>query len=265
MMRRMLLCLLLVPAVFVWLGCRAVENSLVYHPDRTKAVPGPANAPYKDVMLRSENNARIHARWLPVRNSDGAILLCHGNAGNLENRGKLVHDLAKATGLSVLIFDYPGYGRSEGRPTEAGCYAAADSAYRWLTQTKKIAPTKVVVFGQSLGGGVAVDLASRRPHQALVLVRTFTSLPDVAQKVVPLASTRTLMSNRFNNLKKIGRCQQPVFIAHGDNDRLIPFEHGIQLERACPGKVQRYVLKGAGHNDPLPSDFYAQLNRFLQE
>jgi fermentation-respiration switch protein FrsA (DUF1100 family) len=112
---------------------------------------------------------------------------------------------------------------------------------------------------------VAVDLASRRPHRALVLVRTFTSVPDVAQAQFSVVSVRPLVSNRFDNLGKIGRCRRPVFIAHGDADRLIPFAQGERLKAACGARSQFFSLKGMGHNDPLPGGFYQALRDFLKE
>src|SRR5262249_23613263 len=149
------------------------------------------------------------------KDARGTVLYCHGNAGNLSHRGEGVLRWHQLLGQSVLIFDYPGYGRSEGKPSEAGCYAAADAAYAWLTETKKVLPQDLLIYAGSLGGGVAVALASRRPHRALVLVGTFTSIPDMAQRQFPWLPARWLVRNRFDNLGKIGRCTRPVFLAHG--------------------------------------------------
>ena len=168
-------------------------------------------------------------------------------------------------GESVLIIDYPGYGKSSGSPSEAGCYAAADAAYDWLTKTQGIAGEKIVLYGASLGGGVAVDLASRKPHRALVLIKTFTSAPDVGQHTLPWFPVRWLMRNRFDSLSKITLCKQPIFIAHGDADRIVPFSLGERLFQAAKSKKMFYRLPGADHNDPLPLECYLALKDFLAQ
>jgi pimeloyl-ACP methyl ester carboxylesterase len=242
-------------------GCLSWENRLLYQPTRG-TVAAPQSSLHPNVWLSTADGVKVHARWFPFPGAQEAILFCHGNAGNLESWASAVQDLAEALGASVLIFDYPGYGCSDGEPSEAGCYAAADAAYDWLIQAQEFRPDHVLIYGQSLGGGVAVDLASRRPHRALVLVKTFTSLPDVAQAHCPWLPARWLAVNRFDNLAKIGRCGRPVFIAQGDADRLIPFAHGQRLAARCHG-AEFFRLRGSDHNDPLPPDFYAALNNFL--
>jgi len=247
-------------------GCQALENRLVFHP--TPSDPGTARslpAPLEDVELRTADGVKIHARWCPHPHAKGALLYCPGNAGNLEGRGKVMRDCWASLDRSVLIFDYPGYGRSEGTPSEAGCYAAAHRAYEWLTHVKGIGPETIVIAGESLGGGVAVELASKRPHQALVLIRTFASIPDVAREKVVLSSASSIMVNRFESLKRIPECKAPIFIAHGDNDRLIPLAHGERLRDACTAPVRFHRLDGLGHNDPLPASFFAELRGFLDQ
>jgi fermentation-respiration switch protein FrsA (DUF1100 family) len=175
----------------------------------------------------------------------------------------LVRELWQALGESVLIFDYPGYGYSQGQPSEVGCYAAAETAYRWLVETRRIPPERILLYGESLGGGVAVEQASRHPHRALILVRTFASVPEVAQARVA-SFVGPLVSERFDSVAKIGRCRQPVFIAQADQDRVIPFAQGERLWAACGGPVEFYRLEGLDHNDPLPEGFFTHLREFLQ-
>ncbi|MBI3411300.1 MAG: alpha/beta hydrolase [Planctomycetes bacterium] len=244
-------------------GCLAVENRLLYYPAAVTGNDLPLPAPLEDVTLALADGTKIHARWAPNPRATGAILYCHGNAGNLEQRATLVKELFDATGESVLIFDYPGYGRSEGAPSEAGCYASGQVAYDWLVRQKGVPPGRILLFGESLGGGVAVDLASRQPHRALILVRTFTSIPEVAEDQFPLLPGDLVVSNRFNNLKKLPMCKQPVFIAQADQDRVIPFRHGKKLLDACGGPADFCHLRNMGHNDPLPDEFYLALRRFL--
>jgi len=254
-------------AACVYLGVILVlaifENWLVYFPTSAQDWIPPPSAEIKDIELTSADGTRIHAWWWPVAGSNGAILYCHGNAGNLSSRGPTLKKIRDALGESVLIFDYPGYGKSGGKPSEKGCYQAADAAYDWLLK-QKIGPEKVVIYGGSLGGGVAVDLASRKKHRALVLTKSFTSLPDVGQHLHPWLPVRWLMRNRFDNLGKIGGITSPVFIVHGTADSLVPFEQGQRLFAAANEPKQFMQVNGGDHNDPLPAEFFQNLQAFLR-
>jgi fermentation-respiration switch protein FrsA (DUF1100 family) len=242
----------------------ALENRLIYRPTLAHEdwVPAPFS-PVEDINLTLADGTNIHGWWCPEEGAEGVLLFCHGNAGNLSHRGTGIREVQKRLGQSVLIFDYPGYGRSAGRPTEQGCYAAADAAYDWLTQTKGIRADQILLYGGSLGGAVAIDLASRKPHRALVVDKTFTSMPDVAQSLYPWLPVRWLMRNRFDNLAKIRLCRQPVFIAHGTTDDLVPFVHGKRLFAAANEPKVFLCLEGCGHNDPLPGEFFESLRGFL--
>ena len=243
-------------------GCLSVENSLVYHPRGDEAAPAPP-APIQDVELKLSDGGKVHARWAPYPYATSTVLFFHGNGGNVESWGGAVREIFQQMKMSVLIVDYPGYGRSEGKASEPGCYAAADVAYRWLTESQKLPAEQIVLWGESLGGGVAVELASRKPHRALVLVRTFTSLPEVADDQLPLLPCSMLMTNRFNSLDRIGLCKSPVFIASAEKDRLMQLRHGQRLHAACTGPAELCVMRGLGHNDPLPAGFYDSLRSFL--
>ena len=190
--------------LFPWQWGALLENRLVYLPaGPDQWLPPPPNRLIQDVELISATGDKIHAWWYGRPTSTGAVLYFHGNAGNLSWRGTSIVLVGEQLGESALIIDYPGYGKSSGRPSEAGCYAAADAAYDWLTRTQGIPPQSILVYGESLGGGIAVDLASRRLHRALILVKTFTSAPDVGQSHLPYLPIRWLMSNRFDSLSKI--------------------------------------------------------------
>jgi fermentation-respiration switch protein FrsA (DUF1100 family) len=164
---------------------------------------------------------------------------------------------------SVLIFDYPGYGKSEGHPGQAACCAAADAAYDWLRTKAQIPAERILIYGGSLGGGPAVDLASRRRHRALLLACTFTSLPEVRQSHYPWLPVRWLMRNRFDNLSKIKICRGPVIIAHGSDDSLFPFAEGEALFAAAAGPKLFLPPYGHGHVDP-DEVFFRDANRFLE-
>jgi fermentation-respiration switch protein FrsA (DUF1100 family) len=246
--------------VLLWL-----EKSLIFHPAGPNEWQQPPDSRIEDVELTTADGTRIHGWWLPRPGAGGAILYLHGNAGNLSWRGAAVKELAETLGQAVLIIDYPGYGKSGGKPSEAGCYAAADAACAWLTDTRKVPGDNVIIYGASLGGGVAVDLASRRPHRALVLVKTFTSAPDVGRRRFPLLPVHLLMQTRFDSLSKLPACTRPIFLAHGDADEVIPYDHSMRLLEAAPGAKEFLPLPGADHNSPLPPEFFRALKAFLDK
>jgi pimeloyl-ACP methyl ester carboxylesterase len=247
----------------------SIEDCLVFHPyspQRRWAEP-PADCETHDLYLHTADGTQIHARWYPCRSARGAALVCHSRAGNLSLavRAQDVRRWHEEVGVSVLVFDYPGYGRSHGSPSEAGCYAAADAAYDWLAQTQHIAPENLLLVGRSLGTGVAVDLASRRPHRALVLISPFTSVPDVAHHLCPVLPTRALMRNRFDSLARIGACTRPLLVFHGTADNVVPFALGKRLFAAARAPKRFIRVEGAGHRDAVPPAFYVEVRRFLAD
>src|SRR5579884_761846 len=222
----------------------------------TEAWVQPPTTDVHDVRLRSADGTPLDAWWYCSKNwepSDGAILFCHGNATNLSQWGARMERWHKQLGEALLIFDYPGYGKSGGRPSETGLYAAADAAYDWLIKKQHVQPARLLVCGESLGGGVAVDLASRRPHRALVLLSTFTSIPAVAQHLEPWLPAVWLMRNRFDSLAKIAHCRGPIFITHGTADTLVPCWQGERLYEAAHEPKCFLKLDGASH-DHRPDD-----------
>lgn len=251
-------CYLGVVIVFLFL-----ENTLLFHPYRdTDYWNAPPNPKVQDLELPSTDGTRLHAWWYPCDGAHGALLYCHGNAGNLSGRAKAIDNIVQKLGVSVLIFDYPGFGRSEGKPSEAGCYTAGDAAYDWLSE--RVPPANIILYGKSLGGGVAVELARRRPHRALVLVKTFTSVPNLAQELYPFLPCHWMVRNRFESINKITQCTRPVFVAHGDCDSLIPCSHGEKLFAAANEPKEFLYMSGCDHNDPLSSDCLPKLLQFLE-
>lgn len=242
------------------------ENSLVFFPTpATVYWADPPSPDVEDVVLPTAAGEQVHSWWLPCPGSTGALLFLHGNAGNLSHRAPTIMKLRDALGLSVFIIDYPGFGKSTGKPTEAGCYRAGQAAYDWLTQERHIAPGAIVLFGKSLGGGVATELASREDHRALVLVKTYTTLPDVGSHLYPWLPVRLMMRNRFDSLGRICACHRPVFVAHGTTDELIPFALGQRLYEAANEPKEFLAMPGHMHNAAFPPMFYDALAAFLEK
>ncbi len=247
-----------------------MENWLIFRPTRAAETwfdPRAIQLQARDVELLSADGNRLHAWWCPsaepAATAYDTLLYLHGNGGNLSYWGKAVTSWRKQLGTSILIVDYPGYGHSQGRPSETGCYAAADAAYDWLMQKEGIKPERLLIVGESLGGGVATDLAHRRPYGALVLLCSFTSVPDMAQALYPWVPGRWLVRTQFDNLAKIGQCRRPLFIAHGMADNLIPFSQGERLFAAAAEPKCFLPLRGQGHMLQLDADFFGTLRRFL--
>lgn len=244
-----------------------LERRLVFRPSSAaEAWLKPDDPRSQDVSFPASDGSTISARWIPPETPQhGAVLVAHGNGGNITHRGKLAADLRRELGAGVLLFDYPGYGKSTGNPTEESCYASGAAAYNWLLSEQKLAPNRIVLMGESLGGGTAVELATRVDHRALVLIFTFTTLPDAAHHHYPFLPTRLAMRTRFDNLAKIGRCVRPVFIVHGTKDRTVPFAHSETLFAAANEPKQFIPVNGADHDLTIASHYLPSLAEFLSK
>jgi fermentation-respiration switch protein FrsA (DUF1100 family) len=171
--------------------------------------------------------------------------------------------LNRLHGVSVMTFDYRGYGRSEGTPSEEGILADARAARDWLARREGIDPRDIVLMGQSLGGAVAIDLAAKDGARGLAVLSSFTSLPDVALDHMPWLPAWWVLTMRLNSLEKIKDYPGPVLISHGDADEVIPYEHGVALHDAVAGPKQFVTVPAGRHNDPQPAAYHEALNQFL--
>jgi hypothetical protein len=238
------------------------EPWIVYHPASPSQlwIERPT-ADIEDVYLNGEDGTSLHSWWCPASTSRRALLLLHGNSGNVTQCSGMAVDLRDALDVNVLLLDYPGFGKSGGTPTEQGCYDAAEGAYQWLRQ--QFAARDIIVFGDSFGGAVAVDLAARQDHLALVLVKTFTSLPDIGRQRYPFVAASMLMRNHFDSASKIGKCRRPAFIAHGTADTEVPSAMGERLYELANEPKVFVPIPGMGHCERLPASFYSALKTFL--
>jgi fermentation-respiration switch protein FrsA (DUF1100 family) len=245
-----------------------IENFFVFFPQRNlDLAPESLHLTYKNVYFNTENGKRLHGWFFPLEKESPILLFCHGNAGNISHRLDNVDRLLKE-GLQVFIFDYRGYGRSEGRPSEQGLYKDGLAAYGYLVKKEKVAPQNIVLFGRSLGAAVAIDLASKRKVRSVILESAFTSTKDMAKSMALFALFSPFLPAHYNNLEKIGRVTVPKLIIHGVEDDLVPFPMGKKLyEKADPPK-EFLPLKGAGHNDTYlvgGEDYFKKLGAFARE
>ncbi len=253
--------LALAVGLFLFQGC------LLYHPSSDlQATPSDAGLEYEDVTLTAADGVRLSAWYVPARKPLGTVLFFHGNAGNMAGRLHFVR-LYHGMGMNVLILDYRGYGRSEGRPGETGTYRDAEAAWRHLVGERGVPPEKILIAGRSLGGAVAVWLAARHEPGALVLESTFTSVADRARELLPIFPVDLMVRHRYESLERIGSVACPKLFVHGRDDRTIPIHHGRRLFEAASEPKAFLELEG-GHEDAVLRSrrrYEQTLERFVQE
>lgn len=240
------------------------ENLLIYFPSRyPNGDWDPRGFPHEDAWFTAADGTQLHGWYVPHAQPRAVVLYCHGNAESVADCADYVYNLYRRAGVSVLAFDYRGYGRSEGKPSEAGLLLDGRAARQWLAQRAGIAEQDIVVLGRSLGGGVAVDLAAKDGARGLVLQSTFTSLPDVGAHHYPWLPVRLLMRNRFNSLAKIGNYQGPLLQSHHPGDTVIPYALGRRLFDAANEPKRFLTIAKGDHNDMPTGEFYKALVEFL--
>jgi fermentation-respiration switch protein FrsA (DUF1100 family) len=241
---------------------RWLLSSLLYFPSRAIVeTPGRAGLDYRDLWLETDDGERLHGWWIGTRTeSVGHLLLCHGNAGNVGDRVLHAALLASA-GFDLLLFDYRGYGRSSGRPSEAGTYRDARAALRCLVEQPGVDPGRIFYLGESLGGAVALDLALERPPAGLVLLSAFTGIRELGRLHYPFVPT-ALVPDAYPALRRIPELDSPLLVLHGDRDGIVPLSHGKALFEAAPEPKRMNVFPGLGHND-LVAGAGAELARVI--
>ena len=256
-------CAALLGIVFV------LQGHLLYFPDLGRQIlrtPKDVGLDYEEVWLTTEDGVRIESWYIPALAARGAALLAHGNAGNISHRldyAPMFHRL----GYSLLLLEYRGYGRSEGKPSEEGTYADARAAWRHLVEKRGIPPERIVLVGESLGGAVVARLAAAEHPGALVLASSFISVPELAAELYPWLPARWLVRYRYDTLEALGRVSSPVLIAHSRQDDIVPFRHGETLFAAVKGPKAFVELTG-GHNDGflfMQEAWREELGSFLKQ
>lgn len=232
-------------------GCARLVDGFLYSPERMlTGAPGAVGLPYEELRFAAEDGPDLHGWWIPGRRPGPAVVFFHGNAGNVSHRLDILRRLHDRVGLGVLIFDYRGYGKSSGSPSEEGLYADARAA-RALARTRGWDGGGLVLYGRSLGAAVALRSAVESPPLGCVLEAAFTSLEDLARLHYPVLSHLLMpwVRGQYPNLAAVRGLSSPVLFLHGDRDTIAPIGMGWRLFDAAPGEKRFRTLLGAGHDD----------------
>ncbi|HWP58925.1 MAG TPA: alpha/beta hydrolase [Candidatus Acidoferrales bacterium] len=261
-----LLSLCAFPAVFLS-SCR-FEDRFIYYPQAAiEQTPARAGLGFEDVYFATEDGLRLHGWFVPHPGAKTTVVWFHGNAGNIGHRVdnlKLLHD---KVGVHIFIFDYRGYGRSEGKPSEEGLYKDAAAAVAYLGSRRDVDPARLVFFGRSLGAAVAAEAALKYGCLALILETPFASIREMARAAFPLLPLWPLIRTRYDTLEKVRRIDVPVLVIHGDQDEIVPFRQGKEIFDAAPEPKEFYAIPGARHNDTYivgGDAYFAAIKRFIE-
>jgi fermentation-respiration switch protein FrsA (DUF1100 family) len=248
-MRNLMTIVLFILAAYV-LICAAVfafQSRLVYFPERSLiATPAHGGMDYQDVYFESDDGVMLHGWFVPTEEAIGTVLFCHGNGGNISHRVeslRVFHDL----GLASFIFDYRGYGQSGGKIGEAGTYRDAHAARRYLVEEVGVRDDEIIFFGRSLGGAVAIELATHFGPRAVIVESCFPSIADIGSRVYPWLPVRPLSRIRYDSRDRVARLTCPKLIIHSRDDEIVPFDLGRRLFALAAEPKQFLEIRG-DHN-----------------
>ena len=248
---------------------RVLDQFFVYHPapwierDWRRA----SGLPLEDVWFRASDGPQLFGWYVDAGEDAPVLLWCHGNAGNIINRLENLVELFRI-GFSVFLFDYRGYGRSEGRPSEEGLYRDALAAHAYVTETRGVPSRRLVVFGRSLGAAVAGETAASRPSAGLILESSFPSVEALARSLYFGLPVHWLLKARFSLVDRLSGVSVPVLVIHGDRDEIVPVELGRQVFEAARPPKWLYIVPGADHNDLFVvggRPYFQRLKQFATE
>jgi hypothetical protein len=250
----------------------SLERQLIYFPTRVREdAPTPhvqGASVVEEVWLEAPDGVRVHGIYAGAEGAFADLLFFHGNAGDLYDRLDNVSVLV-TMGLNVLIMDYRGYGKSEGKPSEGVLYEDGMLAYRYLTEERGVDPARLVIFGRSLGGAVAIELATRQPAAALVAESSFTSAQDLAKLHYSFLPGMLIgsMTHKFDSISKVPDLRSPALFIHGEKDTIVPARMGRRLYEAAAEPKDWYEVRGADHNDMLMiggAEYFRRLIDFVK-
>lgn len=265
--QRLKRCLIMVGSLYlgIVIVLTLLETSMIY------PAPGveigdwqPSWLKYEDANFETAYGNRLHGWFCEHPQPRAVVLLCHGNGEHVASMAEELEFLRERLRISVMAFDYRGYGKSPGKPFEVGVLADGEAARDWLSKRTGVPPESIVLWGRSLGGAVAVHLASQGGARGLILDRTFSSMVDVASDRFPWLPVRWLLSNRYPSVDRIQRYTGPLLQIHGQPDEVIPFRFGRKLFEAAPSEEKHFVASDQlTHNTPWPEEFYQRTDQFL--
>lgn len=243
--------LLLLLGLVLLNGCMYLQqSSMIFFPYATlDQTPADWGLAYEEVFLDTEDGVRLHGWYIPRHGSKQALLFFHGNAGNISHRGASV-EIFHRLGLNVFIFDYRGYGKSQGKPDEKGLYKDARAAWRYLSKERGFGQEEIILFGRSLGGAVAAKLAAEIQPGGLILESTFSSAKDVANAVFPVLSRLIFLRYDFDTAAHVRRVACPVLVLHSPDDEIIPFRLGEKVFQAA-NEPKSFVKMRGDHNSGI--------------
>jgi len=256
---------LIAALLLLWFAFRFFEWRNLYHPFRTiEMTPETVGLVYEDVEFVAEDGCRLHGWWIPHDHARGTVIILHGNAGNIGERVWMAADFNRL-GLNVFLFDYRGYGKSKGWPGEKGIYRDARAAFEVVRARYDDAENiPVLLYGRSLGGAVAIQLAIDKKARGLIVESSFTSVPEMGALLYP-AFPRWLCHDRFNSIRKITDIHIPLLVAHSRGDQLVPFQMGQRLF-ATANEPKEFVELTGDHNDSgwhTTPVYWSALSRFM--
>jgi fermentation-respiration switch protein FrsA (DUF1100 family) len=247
-------------------ACR-IEDQFIFHPSATiEQTPRQVGLDFQDVFFATRDGLRLNGWFIPHRQARSTLVWFHGNAGNIGHRVeniKLLHDRVK---VNIFIFDYRGYGRSEGSVSEEGTYLDGDAALEFVRERLETEQKKIILFGRSLGAAVAAEMANRFESQGLILETPFVSIREMARVLLPFLPIRPLLRTRYDVRKKIQKIKTPLLVLHGDRDEVIPFVQGKMVFDAAPEPKKFFTIVGARHNDTYligGEPYFQQLQSFI--
>ena len=243
------------------------QSRYVYYPEHTiSADPSNIGLEFESVSFETEDRVKLSGWFIPSEGASGVILFCHGNAGNISHRLESIQ-IFHRLGLNVFIFDYRGYGRSEGNPSEIGTYRDVEAVWQYLVEERQVSPNRIIIFGRSLGSAVAAWLANRHTPGALILESTFTSVPDIAARLYPYLPVRLLSRFKYNTAEYLDEVDCPVLIVHSREDEIMPFSHGQQLFERARGPKEFLEISGTHNEGFITSEkrYIEGLNTFISE
>lgn len=228
-----------------------LQHSRVFLPDRYPDgvwEPGAFGLAATDIWFEAGDGTRLHGWWMPTAGARGTVLYCHGNTGSIAHRIGVFRHLQRLK-VDLMAFDYRGYGRSGGTPSEVGLYQDVRAAYRYLVGVLDRQPREILLFGHSLGGAVAVDAALDCPVSGLVVQSSFTHIRDAAKAMFPTLPLHLAATRQFRSIEKVSRIEVPKLFIHGDCDESVPVALGRKLFEEASEPKDLYIVRRAGHND----------------